>query len=367
MPTNPTPVPPFVPPYRPPSFQEADRTDKDISVQKRSYSDQLFEDQYHGQQLETQTADEEFANLWKTIQDRHQGGNLLSFFLSDNGYAWGDHGLWGKGEPYIENSRVPFYVRWPGHFTAGAVDRGSPPTSTSRRPSTKPPGSIPATRVDGHSLLGSWQRQGLLLEFQAHNPVIPPWSSYLAPGERQYVHWSDGFIEDYDLRSDPAEMNASNATGPRPRGEAGCGYGLPWQHVPIRDRAPSDSRPWQNIVPPTIGLDLRRRTLASQSRATSAFAERRSQLLTGSVCAEPGAARVRQPLGWLSARADTTSGTGRTLHQVSREPPRGRFNNRGVVMPRNSSNSGEARRPHTGSLAKAIRRSQPVRFASFEC
>ena len=214
MPTNPTPVPPFVPPYRPPSFQEADRTDKDISVQKRSYSDQLFEDQYHGQQLETQTADEEFANLWKTIQGHHQDGNLLSFFLSDNGYAWGDHGLWGKGEPYIENSRVPFYVRWPGHFTAGAVDPRIAANIDIAPTIYQATGINPGYTVDGHSLLGNWQRQGLLLEFQAHNPVIPPWSSYLAPGERQYVHWSDGFVEDYDLRSDPAEMNASNATDP---------------------------------------------------------------------------------------------------------------------------------------------------------
>jgi hypothetical protein len=54
-----------------------------------------------------------------------------------------------------------------------------------------------------------------LLEFQApNNRVIPPWTSYLAPGERQYIHWSDGFVEDYDLRSDPAEMNASNVPDP---------------------------------------------------------------------------------------------------------------------------------------------------------
>jgi arylsulfatase A-like enzyme len=211
MPTSPTPVPPFVPPYRPASFQEADRTDKDASVQKRSYSDQLFADQYHGQQLETQTADEEFANLWKTIQDSRQGGNLLSFFLSDNGYAWGDHGLWGKGEPYIENSRVPYYVRWPGHFAAGAVDSRIAANIDIAPTIYQAAGITPGYTVDGHSLLDNWRRRWLLLEFQApNNRVIPPWSSYLAPGQRQYIHWSDGFVEDYDLRSDPAEMNASN-------------------------------------------------------------------------------------------------------------------------------------------------------------
>jgi hypothetical protein len=54
-----------------------------------------------------------------------------------------------------------------------------------------------------------------LLEFQDPDvPQIPPWDSYLAPGDRQYIHWSDGFVEDYNLSSDPAEMNAGNAPDP---------------------------------------------------------------------------------------------------------------------------------------------------------
>ncbi len=185
MPATPTAVPPFVPPYKPPSFQEADRTDKDASVQSRSYPDQLFADQYHGQQLETQTADEEFANLWNTIQNRNQGGNLLSFFLSDNGYAWGDHGLWGKGEPYIENSRVPYYVRWPGHFAAGVTDSRIAANIDIAPTIYQATGVAPAYTVDGHSLLDNWQRKWLLLEFQNPDiPQIPPWNSYLVPGER---------------------------------------------------------------------------------------------------------------------------------------------------------------------------------------
>jgi arylsulfatase A-like enzyme len=215
MPSNPTPVPAFVPPYKPASFQEADRTDKDASVQMRSYSDQLFADQYRGQQLETQTANEEFANLWNTIQNRNQGGNLLSFFLSDNGYAWGDHGLWGKGEPYIENSRVPYYVRWPGHLAAGATDSRIAANIDIAPTIYQATGITPGYTVDGHSLLDNWQRRWLLLEFQNPNVWdIPPWNSYLVPGVRQYIHWSDDFVEDYDLRSDPAEMNASNVPDP---------------------------------------------------------------------------------------------------------------------------------------------------------
>jgi arylsulfatase A-like enzyme len=215
MPATPTRVPAFVPPYRPASFQEADRSDKHISVQERHYSSQLIQDHYTGQQLETQTADEEFANLWNTIQEYREGGNLLSFFLSDNGYAWGDHGLVGKREPYIENSRVPFYVRWPGHVAEGATDSRIAANIDIAPTIYQATGVKPGYTVDGHSLLGNWQRQWLLLEFQnPDSPQVPPWTSYLAPGERQYIQWSDGFIEDYNLSSDPAEMSASNVPDP---------------------------------------------------------------------------------------------------------------------------------------------------------
>ena len=117
----------------------------------------------------------------------------------------------GKGEPYVENSRVPFYVRWPGHVPAGAVDSRIAANIDIAPTIYQAAGIKPGYVVDGHSLLGSWQRPWLLLEYMnPETPVIPPWSSYLAPGNRQYIQWSDGFVEDYNLRTDPAELSASN-------------------------------------------------------------------------------------------------------------------------------------------------------------
>lgn len=208
-------VPPFQPPYRPGSYQEADRTDKAPWVQRRSFSDDTFAEIYRGQQLETHVADEEFHQLWQTIQGHREAGNLLSFFLSDNGFAWGEHGLWGKGEPYLENSEVPFYARWPGHFGAGVADTRIAANIDIAPTIYQATGIKPDYFVDGHSLLGSWRRPWLLLEFMNPDvPQVPPWYSYVAPGKRQYVEWSDGFVEDYNLRSDPDEMSASNAVDP---------------------------------------------------------------------------------------------------------------------------------------------------------
>ncbi|MEA2446656.1 MAG: hypothetical protein QOK47_293, partial [Actinomycetota bacterium] len=48
--------------------------------------------------------------------------DTLVFYLSDNGYHWGEHGLGEKSSPYVESIGVPFYARWPGHLDAGATD-----------------------------------------------------------------------------------------------------------------------------------------------------------------------------------------------------------------------------------------------------
>ena len=46
-------------------------------------------------------------------------------FVSDNGLMWGEHGMNRKQVPYLENLRVPFYLRWP----AGGFDGGDPPSA----------------------------------------------------------------------------------------------------------------------------------------------------------------------------------------------------------------------------------------------
>ena len=40
--------------------------------------------------------------------------NTLVILSSDNGYMWGEHGLWGKDKTYEESARVPLVVVMPG-------------------------------------------------------------------------------------------------------------------------------------------------------------------------------------------------------------------------------------------------------------
>ena len=65
------------------------------------------------------SADDQFAATMQLLSDRGVLDNTLVVFTSDNGYNWGEHGRWEKFVPYEPTIRVPLWIRWPGHVTAG--------------------------------------------------------------------------------------------------------------------------------------------------------------------------------------------------------------------------------------------------------
>lgn len=141
--------------------------------------------------------------------------DTLAFFLSDNGYMWGEHGLGtDKRFPYTQSVRIPFYLRWPGRVAAGATDSrlvanvDVAPTVLSAAGLSPDPGYA----ADGRSLLTSWVRDQLLLEYWKSPDGGPPgWGSIRTPAF-QYIEWyaDDGatltFREYYDLVADPWQL-----------------------------------------------------------------------------------------------------------------------------------------------------------------
>ena len=209
-PPNPLPIPPFDPP---PSYQEADRTDKDSAVQALSFSDQQIQAAYNGQQMEVQEADRIVYHVFQDMRAHGEARNTLAFFLSDNGFSWGEHGLLGKGMPYPESVQVPFFVRWPGHIARGTVDRRLAANLDIAPTIYDATGIHPHYPVDGRSLLKPPSRPWLLLEGQTTVVRIPPWWAYQTK-HREYIRWSNGFTEYYDLHRDPWQMQADNADHP---------------------------------------------------------------------------------------------------------------------------------------------------------
>ena len=101
------------------------------------------------------------------------------FYLSDNGYSWGEHRHVGKFVPYTESIRVPFLVRWPGRLPAGTVDDRLVAT-VDIAPTVLQAAGIapdPGDPLDGRSLLDGRRRGRLLAEYwrdQANDPGNDP-------------------------------------------------------------------------------------------------------------------------------------------------------------------------------------------------
>jgi arylsulfatase A-like enzyme len=105
---------------------------------------------------------------------------------------------------------VPFYVRWPGHFSAGGVKRHLVFHVDITATAYDAAGVVPLHDLDGYSLLGSHRRHRLLTEMLITAKRIPPWSSLLTASGDDYIEYRTGdevlFRELYELAEDPWEL-----------------------------------------------------------------------------------------------------------------------------------------------------------------
>jgi arylsulfatase A-like enzyme len=203
-------------PARPPpaAFDEPDVADKPPYLRNRRPVGETAAEALRTAQLRTLlSVDDLVDRILRRLQETGELDNTLIFYLSDNGYSWGEHRYTGKFVPYTEAVKVPFLVRWPGHLPAGAVDNRTV-ANIDLKPTVLAAAGIQPDAddtVDGRSLLGSGGRDRLLLEYW-HDPAnarrIPTWASLRTPAW-QYVENYDQqggriYREYYDLVRDPA-------------------------------------------------------------------------------------------------------------------------------------------------------------------
>jgi arylsulfatase len=64
--------------------------------------------------------DDQVGRMLKALDESGQRENTIVIFTSDHGEMLGDHGIYLKG-PHLYDCavRVPFIIRWPGHFKPG--------------------------------------------------------------------------------------------------------------------------------------------------------------------------------------------------------------------------------------------------------
>ena len=196
-----------------PAVFETDKSDKAPYVRASHTTFQQARDLRTAQLRTLLSVDVMVDQVLKSLQATGQLDNTLAFFISDNGYFWGEHGLEGKPPPYLQATRVPFMARWPGHLGEGAVDRRLVANIDITPTIFQAVGISPdATKpVDGRSLLDpTWNRDRLLLENFAAS-TTPKWASTVTHAF-QYIEYyrSDdqtiAFREYYDLEKDPWQL-----------------------------------------------------------------------------------------------------------------------------------------------------------------
>ena len=197
---------PTVPP-RPPSFDEADVSDKPLFVRRKARLTSAQIAAYNQDRLlvarDMLAINEGMKSILSAVTDTGRLNSTVVIFASDNALTLGEHRLFNKGFPYEESVRVPFIVRYPGVARRAEwrpISLVDVPATVCAIAGTTAPGT------DGVSLLP------LLTQAQTVRE-----GSYITPPDRltwegvrktryKYIEYTDGFRELYDLQTDPFEL-----------------------------------------------------------------------------------------------------------------------------------------------------------------
>jgi arylsulfatase A-like enzyme len=199
-----------------PANQETDLSDKPPHV-RRATARKARVKAFRRKQLRSlMSVDDIVGRIFRRLRALGES-NTLAFFLSDHGYLWFEHGLRRKQHPYEDSVRIPFFVRWPGHFRAGATTDNTVATIDIAPTVYQAARMTPNYTVDGWSLLGSHERRRLLLEYWGRRGV-PTWKATWTAAY-EYIEYPKGGREYYDLVADPWQLenlygNESRADDP---------------------------------------------------------------------------------------------------------------------------------------------------------
>ena len=218
-------------PWQPPSFDEADVSDKPryvqalrhVGAQRAAELEQLRRNQYRS----LQPVDRGVAALLDALEDTGRLDDALVIYTSDNGLSWGEHRWLKKEVPYEEAIRVPLVIR---------ADRLATPATDEHlvanidlAPTIADVAGITLPNTDGASLVPllrgetvPWRNALLIEHVRGTNPV-PTYCAVRTTG-RLFVSYETGEHELYDLVADPAEVE--NLAGSRPALEARLGTTL---------------------------------------------------------------------------------------------------------------------------------------------
>ena len=198
-----------------PAVTEQNKLDKPAYVQAASATLETGRKIRTKQYRTLESVDGMVSAIYRQLVAQGQADNTLAFFVSDNGYMWGEHGLVGKDVPYIPAVEVPFYMRWPDGPAPGGPPDMRAAANIDIAPTVLDAAGlpIPAT-MDGRSLLQPWNRPRQYTEHWCNVRRCLFWAAERTDAYH-YIEYYDGpdfdtanvaFREYYDLTTDPFEL-----------------------------------------------------------------------------------------------------------------------------------------------------------------
>jgi arylsulfatase A-like enzyme len=172
-------------------------------------------------------ADDIVGRVIAQLKSQNELQNTIIVFVSDNGFLFRAHQLYGKRLPYTESVKVPAMIRWSGHIPADSVWK-RPVTNVDLAPTLLKAAGVaplPAPLFDGRNIFDDDMHRNQVLLEQWHEPGHnrrawqPTWAS-LRARTWQYIEYYDAsgavtFREYYNLTRDPWELRSTIAATQR--------------------------------------------------------------------------------------------------------------------------------------------------------
>ena len=196
---------------RPPSFTEADDSDKPAAVREAanlepgSEPDAELEGSYRGRMESLLAVDRMVGEIVGALRRTGELEDTYVIFTSDNGYLLGEHNQVGKHLLYEESIRVPLVVRGPG-IPAGEV-RPEPVQNIDLAPTIVDVAAVQEQRLmDGVPLLGSEPLDPRRDLFVTYPESALAFDAVRTHDGFIYAEYEDGAKELYDLKRDPGQL-----------------------------------------------------------------------------------------------------------------------------------------------------------------
>jgi N-acetylglucosamine-6-sulfatase len=196
-------------PWRPPSYDERNVSDKPAWVRARSPLSwrmrQVLDDRRRQACEALLSVDDMVGTVIDALASSGRLEDTLIVYMSDNGYLWGEHRIRGKNVPYDAATRIPLAIRFDGLVSAGMIDRRLALNLDVTRTIVDLTNVTPGLLQEGISLLRSRERRGFVLEAATSEKERPAYCGWRS-AHAWFAHYAGGEEEFYDLKKDPWEL-----------------------------------------------------------------------------------------------------------------------------------------------------------------